>query len=208
MKSPFLFREAKLPKGFPPPGPKFNYPSLTHPNEAFDSNSAGWGGFELGDAEVEPMIEFGCDGEIFTLAACMTLPRPRTEVFTFFADPGNLETLTPPWLRFHILTPQPVIMRVGALIDYRLRVHGLPVRWQSEITAWEPPVRFVDEQRRGPYRVWIHEHTFEEGDGGTEVWDRVRYIVLGGRLVNRLLVRRDLRAIFSFRQKRLREILR
>lgn len=153
------------------------------------------------------MIEFGCDGDVFTLAAHMTLPRTRTEVFTFFADPGNLETLTPPWLRFHILTPQPIIMRIGARIDYRLRVHGLPVRWQSEITAWEPPVRFMDEQRRGPYRVWIHEHTFEEGDGGTEVWDRVRYNVLGGRLVNSLLVRRDLHAIFRYRQERLREIL-
>jgi ligand-binding SRPBCC domain-containing protein len=155
----------------------------------------------------EPMIEFGCDSDMFTLSASMMLPRPRAEAFAFFADPGNLETLTPPWLRFHILTPQPIIMRFGALIDYRLRIHGLPVHWQSEITAWQPPLRFVDEQRHGPYRAWIHEHTFEEGDGGTEVRDRVRYNVLGGRLVNRLLVRRDLRAIFNFRQKRLREIL-
>lgn len=152
------------------------------------------------------MIEFGCDSDLFTLAARISLPRPRTEVFAFFADPGNLETLTPPWLKFHILTPSPIIMRAGALIDYRLRVHGLGVRWQSEITAWQPPVRFVDEQRRGPYRVWIHEHTFEEEDRGTSVWDRVRYRVPGGRLINRLFVRRDLHAIFSFRQKRLREI--
>src|SRR3954468_23005074 len=117
------------------------------------------------------MIEFGRDGDALTLCARILLPRPVTEVFMFFAEPGNLETLTPPWLRFHILTPQPILMRAGARIDYRLRVHGLPVRWQSEITAWEPPVRFVDEQRRGPYRVWVHEHTFEEGDGGTEVRD-------------------------------------
>src|SRR5947209_7790818 len=120
--------------------------------------------------EAEALIKFGRDGDVFTLAARILLPQPATEVFTFFADPGNLKTLTPPWLRFHILTRQPIIMRVGALIYYRLRIHGLPVRWQSEITAWEPPVRFVDEQRRGPYRVWIHEHTFEVGNGGTEVW--------------------------------------
>src|SRR4051794_29426204 len=157
--------------------------------------------------EIEPTIEFGCDGDGYVLAARISLPRSRMEVFEFFADPRNLETLTPPWLRFQIITPPPIIMQAGALIDYRLRVHGLPVRWQSEITAWEPPVRFVDEQRRGPYRIWIHEHTFQESDGGTEVRDRVRYNVPGGRLVNRLLVRRDLHAIFRFRQNRLREIL-
>ena len=152
------------------------------------------------------MIEFGCDGDVFTLAAHIALPRPRTEVFKFFADPVNLETLTPPWLRFHILTPQPIIMEVGARINYRLRLRGLPVRWQSEITAWDPPVRFVDEQRRGPYRVWIHEHTFEEGDGSTSVGDCVRYNVWGGCLVNSLLIRRGLNAIFDYRQERLQEI--
>ena len=78
------------------------------------------------------------------------LPRPLGEVFSFFADAGNLELLTPPQLNFHILTPRPLEMRVGLLIDYRLRVRGIPLRWQSEITAWEPPHRFVDEERRGP----------------------------------------------------------
>ena len=115
------------------------------------------------------------------------LPRPLGEVFSFFADAGNLELLTPPQLNFHILTPRPLEMRVGLLIDYRLRERGIPLRWRSEITAWEPPHRFVDEERRGPYRLWQHEHLFEERDGGTVAIDRVRYAVPGGALINWLL---------------------
>ena len=143
---------------------------------------------------------------LFTLEAELWLPRPRDEVFRFFADAFNLEALTPPWLKFEVLTPRPIEMRVGLRIDYRLRLRGLPLRWQSEITAWEPPVRFVDEQRRGPYRAWIHQHTFEERDGGTLARDRVRYDVIGGRLVNRFFVRRDVEKIFGFRQEKLLEI--
>ena len=97
----------------------------------------------------------------------------------------------------------PLEMRAGARIDYRLRVRGLPLRWQSEITAWEPPHRFLDEQRRGPYRLWVHEHTFVERDGGTEVRDRVTYAVPGGWLVERLLVGPDVRRIFAFRRETL-----
>jgi ligand-binding SRPBCC domain-containing protein len=143
---------------------------------------------------------------LFTLETELWLPRPRDEVFRFFADAFNLEALTPPWLKFEVLTPRPIEMRAGLRIDYRLRLRGLPLRWQSEITAWEPPVRFVDEQRRGPYRAWIHQHTFEERDGGTLARDMVRYDVIGGRLVNRFFVRRDVRKIFEFRQERLREV--
>jgi ligand-binding SRPBCC domain-containing protein len=95
------------------------------------------------------------------------LPRARDEVFAFFADAGNLERLTPPLLSFSILTPRPIAMRPGTLIDYRLKVRGIPIRWRSEITVWEPPVRFVDEQRKGPYRLWHHTHEFAEQDGGT-----------------------------------------
>jgi hypothetical protein len=142
---------------------------------------------------------------LFTLEAELWLPRPRDEVFRFFADALNLEALTPPWLKFEVLTPRPIEMRVGLRIDYRLRLRGLPLRWQSEITAWEPPVRFVDEQRRGPYRAWIHEHTFEERDGGTLARDMVQYDVIGGRLVNRLFVGRDVGKIFEFRAQALRE---
>ncbi len=134
-----------------------------------------------------------------TAESRLFLPHPLEKVFPFFADAGNLETLTPSWLRFEILTPLPIHMRAGALIEYRLRLHGIPLRWQSEITAWEPPRRFVDEQRRGPYRQWIHEHTFTERDGGSEVRDFVRYSVSGGRLVDFLFVRHDVRRIFEYR---------
>jgi ligand-binding SRPBCC domain-containing protein len=143
---------------------------------------------------------------LFTLEAELWLPRRREEVFPFFADAFNLEALTPPWLKFEVLTPRPIEMRAGLRIDYRLRLRGLPLRWQSEITAWEPPCRFVDEQRRGPYRAWIHEHTFAERDGGTLAQDVVRYGVIGGRLVNTLFVRRDVERIFRYRQKKLREV--
>jgi hypothetical protein len=143
---------------------------------------------------------------LFTLETRLFLPRPLETVFPFFADAGNLEILTPPWLRFGIVTPHPLVMRSGALINYRLRLHGIPLRWQSEITAWEPPHRFVDEQRRGPYRVWIHEHTFTESKGGCEVRDFVRYAAPGGWLVDRLFVRHDVRRIFEYRTRKLQEL--
>ncbi len=132
------------------------------------------------------------------------ISRPHDEVFAFFADAANLEFLTPPWLNFHILTPRPIAMRVGTLIDYRLRIRGIPLRWQSEITAWEPPVRFVDEQVRGPFRRWIHEHRLEPRDGGTLAIDRVRYAAPGGALINWLLVRHDVARIFDYRTAKLR----
>ena len=143
---------------------------------------------------------------VWELRTGIRLPRPRSEVFAFFADAGNLQELTPPWLRFRILTPQPVAMGQGARIDYRIRLRGLPIGWKTEITAWEPPHRFVDEQLRGPYRLWVHEHSFEEIEGGTIAEDHVRYAVPGGALVNCLLVARDLRALFLYRHRRLREI--
>jgi len=127
------------------------------------------------------------------------------DVFSFFSDVGNLDKLTPPFLRFEILTSTPMVMRVGTLIDYRLRVRGLPIRWQSEITLWDPPHRFVDEQRRGPYRFWKHLHEFKTVDGGTEIIDRVHYAVPGGRLMHKLFVRRDLQTIFSYRVNKLLE---
>jgi ligand-binding SRPBCC domain-containing protein len=151
------------------------------------------------------MILFGRDGGDFTLVAELAVPHRVADVFPFFADAGNLDLITPPWLRFEVLTPLPIAMARGTFIDYRLRMRGLPLRWRSEITAWEPPHRFVDEQRRGPYRRWIHEHTFEEHDGVTVIRDRVRYAPPGGRLVNELFVRRDVEAIFRYRQEKLRE---
>lgn len=128
------------------------------------------------------------------------IPLARSEIFSFFADAHNLEAITPPWLRFRVLTPAPIAMNAGALIDYRLRLRGIPLRWRTLIHIWEPPDRFVDVQIRGPYRLWYHEHTFESVAGGTLVRDRVRYVVPGGRLVHDLFVRREVERIFAFRQ--------
>ena len=136
----------------------------------------------------------------------MTIPRPLAEVFPFFADAENLEALTPPWLHFRILTPTPIPMAVGTLIEYEIRFRGMPIRWRTKITDWEPPHRFVDEQLSGPYRQWIHEHTFTETADGTRMKDVVRYAVLGGRLVNRLFVASEVERIFEYRTERLREI--
>jgi ligand-binding SRPBCC domain-containing protein len=134
------------------------------------------------------------------------LPRPLDEVFPFFSDARNLEKLTPDWLRFDVLTPGPIEMSVGTTIDYRLKWHGIPMRWTSEIAAWEPPHRFVDRQIRGPYRLWHHEHRFEADDGGTRIIDEVEYAVWGGALANRLGVARDIERIFAHRQRVLDEL--
>jgi len=134
------------------------------------------------------------------------MPRTLDEVFPFFADARNLEELTPPWLRFDVVTPEPVPMAVGATIDYRLAWRGIPLRWTSEIAAWDPPHRFIDRQLRGPYRLWHHEHRFEECGNGTSVSDEVEYSVWGGAIANHLGVARDIEKIFSYRSARLREI--
>jgi len=144
---------------------------------------------------------------IFELDAEIDLPRPLDEVFAFFANAGNLQALTPPWLHFRISSPLPVEMRRGARIDYQIRLYGVPLRWRSEITAWEPPHRFVDEQLRGPYRLWRHEHLFRAEGDRTRVTDQVRYAVLGGALVDRLLVRRQLESIFRYRYERIAALL-
>jgi ligand-binding SRPBCC domain-containing protein len=127
------------------------------------------------------------------------LPLPPEQVFPFFADAANLDLITPEWLNFHTVTPLPIEMRVGTQIDYKLRIHGFPVRWRTLISAWEPPFRFVDEQLRGPYRQWIHEHTFAARDCGTLMTDHVRYAVFCDWLVHGLFVRGDIEKIFAAR---------
>ena len=141
----------------------------------------------------------------FLFTTELWLPCPRAKVFNFFADARNLQKITPSWLSFEILTPGPIAMRAGALIDYRLRVHGFPIRWQTEITEWQPPHRFADQQLRGPYHVWHHTHTFMERDGGTLCRDEVIYRPRGGALVNWLFVRRDVERIFAYRTEQLQK---
>jgi hypothetical protein len=139
----------------------------------------------------------------FTFHAEIWLPASRDRVFDFFCNAANLESLTPRWLRFEVLTPTPIKMRAGALIDYRIRIHGIPIRWMTEITQWNPPHSFEDVQLRGPYSLWQHTHTFEERDNGTACIDNVRYRPRGGALTNWLFVRRDIEQIFQYRKKQL-----
>jgi ligand-binding SRPBCC domain-containing protein len=134
------------------------------------------------------------------------LLQPRDRIFLFFSNPHNLDRLTPAWLKFEILTPLPVLMKQGALLDYRLRIRGLPVRWQSEITVWDPPGRFIDRQTRGPYSLWIHEHLFEDCQGGTLIGDNVEYAAPGGRIVQKFFVAPDLERIFKHRHRVLEEL--
>jgi len=143
---------------------------------------------------------------IRTFETELWLPRTPSNLFPFFGDAGNLQTLTPPSLHFEILTPQPIVMNVGALIDYRLRVHHIPIRWRTEITLWDPPHRFVDTQIRGPYKFWVHEHTFSPRDGGTVAKDRVQYAAMGGSLIHHWLIKPDLERIFAYRSQVLRKI--
>ena len=142
----------------------------------------------------------------FSLNTEHWLPRQPADIFGFYADAFNLERLTPLWLRFEVVTAAPITMRAGIEIDYRLRLHGWSLKWRSRITDWDPPHRFVDEQIRGPYRTWVHEHTFTPQADGTLVRDYVQYDMIGGWLADRLLVRRDLKRIFAYRQERLAEI--
>ena len=138
------------------------------------------------------------------------MTRPLGEVFAFFARAENLEQITPPWLKFQVLTPGPIAMRPGALIDYRLRLHGLSLRWKTRIEVWEEERRFVDQQIRGPYRFWRHLHEFVPIGQNTRVRDRVDYALPLGRLGNAVglpFVRRDLTRIFDYRHAAVARLL-
>lgn len=140
---------------------------------------------------------------IHTLRRVQRLDGSPADVFPFFADAHNLEAITPPLLRFEVVTPRPIPMRVGTVIQYRLKVHRIPVSWLTSIQEWDPPHRFVDVQVRGPYALWHHTHDFEPTeDGGTLMTDTVRYAIgFGpfGDIAHRLFVRRDVESIFEFR---------
>ena len=148
---------------------------------------------------------------IHTLRREQVLAAAPDAVFAFFADPFNLEAITPPLLRFAVVTPGPIAMGAGTFIQYRLRLRGVPMRWDTLIGEWEPPRRFVDVQVRGPYRLWHHTHELSAlGDGRTLMRDTVRY-ALGfgvlGELAHRAVVRRDLEAIFAYRAERVPALL-
>lgn len=161
-------------------------------------------GTSTGEVEFTPLG----DGE-HLLSVTTRIPRARPEVFEFFADAGNLQRITPPFLSFRIETPRPIEMEWGTIIDYRLRLTGVPLRWRTEITEWNPPQAFTDTQVRGPYHTWVHRHSFEEVDGGTLMTDQVRFRLPGWPVGSLALpfVRARLRRIFEYRGRRIREIL-
>lgn len=161
------------------------------------------------DDYVDPDVG-GLGGGLHLLRAVTILDRPRASVFPFFAAAENLEQITPPALRFQIVTALPIEMRTGTLIDYRLRLNGLPFRWRTVISEWDPPHAFTDTQLKGPYHTWIHRHVFEEmEDGRTRMTDEVRYRLPFWPLGEAALpiVRRQVREIFTHRNRVIRELL-
>jgi ligand-binding SRPBCC domain-containing protein len=147
---------------------------------------------------------------VHVLERSQVIHRPVDEVFPFFARAANLEKITPPWLRFEMVGPEPAQMRTGTRLEYLLHIHGVPLRWISRIDAWEPGRGFVDRQLRGPYALWEHTHEVEPHPDGTLSRDRVRYALpLGplGEIAHRLLVRRDLERIFEYRREAVTRLL-
>ncbi len=146
--------------------------------------------------------QFSRSGDETILETEQWIPRPVSEVFEFFSRETNLETITPPFLGFKVVRMSTPTIQEGTLIDYRLKIHGVPIGWRTRIEDWQPGVKFVDTQLKGPYALWHHTHTFEAKDGGTLMRDRVRFrLPLGplGNLVAGWLVRRDVAQIFAYR---------
>lgn len=164
---------------------------------------------EIRFEDLDASITVRREGRYWVLTCRQTVPTPARDLFPFFADAYNLESITPDYLRFEVLTPKPILMEAGTLIDYRLRVRGVPIRWKTEIAVWDPPRRFVDQQLSGPYERWHHTHRFEPTpDGGTLCTDRVEYRPIGGPLAtiaNALFVQRDVTGIFKYRTVKIAE---
>lgn len=155
----------------------------------------------------EIRFSWDADKRNHVLECGQIIPRPIDEVFEFFGDAFRLEQITPPSLKFRVITPRPIDIGEGTEIDYRLKLRGIPIRWRSLISDWRPPNCFVDQQLRGPYLLWKHRHTFTSIEGGTLCEDRVDYRVPLGRLVNRMFVQSELKHIFSYRQQQLERLL-
>jgi ligand-binding SRPBCC domain-containing protein len=146
-----------------------------------------------------------------TLIKETLINKPLNEIFDFFSRAENLNKITPPELNFKILSPLPIEMKQGALIDYKIKINGIPFKWKTEITIWEPGIRFVDSQIKGPYKVWIHEHFFEEKDGKTYMRDTVKFLSPGGvfePIINKFLVEKRVNAIFDYREKVLGDLFK
>ena len=148
---------------------------------------------------------------VYRLERTTFIPRKQEEVFAFFSEAGNLQRITPSFLDFEITTPQPIAMRAGTIIDYKMKLFGLPVRWRTLIKEFEAPTHFVDIQTKGPYRLWHHRHEFKAVPGGTEMRDQVDYeLPFGplGSLVRALFVRRTLEKIFDHRSAVIQDVFR
>ena len=148
---------------------------------------------------------------VYMLERELFVDQPRDVVFSFFAQPENLGRITPPAMEFKILTPQPIRMKIGALIDYSVRLWGIPTHWRTLITSYDPPQRFVDEQLKGPYIFWHHTHTFVKKGNGTLIRDRVQYVMpfgLFGKVFHVLFVKKQLEFIFTYRSRMIERIFR
>jgi uncharacterized protein (TIGR01777 family) len=135
----------------------------------------------------------------------------QKKVFEFFADEGNLEKITPSILSFSVVGKSTEKIEKGTLIDYRLKIHGVPAKWRTEITSWQPPIEFVDEQFKGPYSLWHHRHSFETLNGGTLIQDKVHYrlpVGVLGDLFGSGLVKSDVEKIFEFRQQSVLKLIK
>ncbi|MBL1214612.1 MAG: SRPBCC family protein [Ignavibacteriae bacterium] len=150
------------------------------------------------------------NGKMFNIKSEQIIKLPIEKVFSFFERPENLSLITPKWLKFNILTPEPLVMKSGAIFDYQIKIFGIPNRWKTLITDYDPPYKFVDEQAKGPYKKWIHTHTFEKIEGGTLVTDNVDYDLYGGaaaKIINEIYIKHSVKSIFTYRSKVLNEIL-
>jgi ligand-binding SRPBCC domain-containing protein len=147
--------------------------------------------------------------KIYKLEREQVINKPIEQVFAFFEKPENLATITPPSMQFNILTPFPLDMKTGSIIDYAIKIFGFRIHWRTIIAGYDPPSGFVDEQLKGPYAFWRHKHQFEKIENGSLIRDKVNYALpFGylGRLVHMIFVKRQLQHIFNYRSTAIKEI--